>query len=178
MRKQVPIKVPEDWGADYRDAGKHFLITEWDADRAEKWAFRAIIAYNRGGGQIPVDVIGEGMQAIFFVGINTFLRGQMIAEEVIPILDELLQCVKIIRDPKARGLDGAIIATDILKDDVQEVKTRLWLRSEVLRVHTNFSPADLLLNLAKAVMDPDSTTPASKTSPSRSRRLFRSKDPK
>lgn len=167
MRKIVPVKIPEDWGdiSVFRDAGKHFLITEWSADRAEKWAFRAIIAYNRGGGQIPIDIIGQGMQAIFFVGINTFLRGQMDAAEVIPILDELLQCVKIIRDPKARTPDGgSIIATDLLPDDIQEVRTRLWLRSEVLRVHTNFSPAELLSKLIASVMAPESTSPEPKTS--------------
>lgn len=166
MRKIVPVKIPEDWGdaSVFRDAGKHFLITEWAADRAEKWAFRAIIAYNRGGGQIPIDVIGQGMQAIFFVGINTFLRGQMDAAEVIPVLDELLQCVKIIRDPTKRAPDGAIIATDLLPDDIEEVKTRLWLRSEVLRVHTNFSPAELLSTLWAALMTTESTSPKRKTS--------------
>ena len=164
MRKQVPVKVPDNWGADYRDAGKCFLITEWDADRAEQWAMRAIIAYNRGGGQIPVDIIGEGMQAIFFVGINTFLRGQMDAAEVIPILNELLQCVKIIRDPSKRAPTGEIIATELLPSDIEEVKTRLWLRSEVLRVHTNFSMTELLSKLLSAVMTPGSTGSKRKTS--------------
>ena len=163
MRKIVPVKVPDDYS---RDAGKHFLITEWSADRAEKWAFRALIAYNRGGGEIPVDVIGQGMQAIFFVGVNTFLRGQMNAEEVIPILDELLQCVKVIRDPTKRAPDGAIIATDLLTDDVEEIKTRLWLRSEVLRVHTNFSPAEMLSKmLASVLTKPESTGSKPATSP-------------
>jgi hypothetical protein len=162
MRKTEVVKVPEAWGA--RDIGKHFLISEWSADHAEKWAFRMLIAYNRGGGQIPVEVLGHGMQTIFMVGINTFLRGQMDANEVIPILDELLECAKIIRDPTARGVDGAIIATDILPMDIEEVRTRLWLRSEVLRLHTNFSMAELLSSLLTAAKIPASNSIEQETS--------------
>jgi hypothetical protein len=150
MRQTTHVKVPEEWGK--RDAGKIFQITEWSAERAEKWGIRAVLAYNRGGGQIPMDVIGGGMEAIFILGINTFLRGQMQADEVIPIIDELLECVKLIRDPNVRGADGKPIATDIVSsDDIEEIKTRLWLRSEVLRLHTNFSPADAFWSLISAV---------------------------
>jgi hypothetical protein len=164
-RKHEVVKVP-DAGWSKRDAGKLFLITEWPAAKAEHWAIRALIAYNRGGGQIPMDMIGGGMQAIFLLGINTFLRGQMQADEVIPILDELLECVKIIRDPKARGADGNLIATDIVSDDdIMEVPTRLWLRSEVIRLHTHFSPFELLSSLISAVMKPLETTPKPPTSP-------------
>lgn len=150
MIKREIIKVPAEWGK--RDAGKVFLITEWPAERAEEWAFRALIAYNRGGGQVPVDAISGGMEAIFWLGINTFLRGQMQADEIIPILNELMECVKIIRDPEARGPDGPV-ATDLVTGarDIWEIQTRLWLRSEVLRIHTNFSVADLLSRLISEV---------------------------
>ncbi len=150
MIKREVVKVPADWGK--RDAGKHFLITEWPAERAEEWAFRMIIAYNRGGGQVPVEAISGGMEAIFWLGINTFLRGQMQADEIIPILNELMECVKIIRDPSAKGPDG-VVASDLIAgaNDIWEIRTRLWLRSEVLRVHTNFSMADLLSRLMSEV---------------------------
>lgn len=163
MRKREVVKVPDSWGA--RDTGKHFLITEWAAARAEEWALRMLFAYNRGGGQIPVEVLGGGMQAIFFIGVNTFLRGQIQSDEIIPLLNQLLECVKIIRDPRARGPDGQVIATELVSDDdVAEVKTRLWLRSEVIRVHTNFSPGDMLSNLMSAVMKEEDSQKA-QTSP-------------
>lgn len=151
MRAREVVKVPSEWGK--RDAGKTFLITEWPAERAEEWAFRALIAYNRGGGQVPIDAISGGMEAIFWLGVNTFLRGQMQAGEVIPILNELMECVKIIRDPTVKGAEGPI-ATDLVPgaDDIAEVQTRLWLRSEVLRVHTNFSIGDLLSKLISGMI--------------------------
>jgi len=156
MRKQEVVKVPDGFGRDSEPRAKHFLISEWPAERAEKWAIRALVAYNRGGGQIPMEAIQGGMETIFYLGINTFLRGQMQAGEVIPILDELLECVKIVRDPKKRAPDGSIIATDLVSaDDVEEIKTRLWLRSEVIRIHTNFSPAAMLSNLMTTLLKSD-----------------------
>jgi len=151
-RKVEVVKAPEWCGA--RDAGKVFLITEWPAARAEKWALRAFLAYNRGGGELPLDqVAGLGMRGIFALGVQTFLRGQIQATEVIPILDELLDCVQMIRDPTKRGPDGKVIATPIVSDDdVAEVRTRMWLRSEVLRVHVNFSIAGALSNLLQLLM--------------------------
>lgn len=159
MRKTIIVKAS--FG---RDEGKHFFIREWSAERAEKWAMRAIIAYNRGGGQIPIDAIEGGMEAIFWLGINTFLRGNMKAEEVIPVLDELLEDVQMVRDPKTRAPDGGPILTPISSpDDIEEVKTRLWLRSEVIKLHTGFSVAEVAQRLISAMMVP-STSPRS-TSP-------------
>lgn len=165
MRKREPVQVPAGYG---RDSGKVFLITEWTADRAEEWAMRALLAYNRGGGQIPLEVLGGGMEAIFWIGVNTFLRGQMQAAEVIPILNELLECVQIIRDPKAHGQDGPVAHKIIPgSEDIAEVQTRLWLRSEVLRVHTNFSVADLVSKLisgATTHQPPPSSSRSARTS--------------
>ena len=157
-RKTEIVKAPSDFG---RDAGKLFLITEWASRRADHWAIRAMLAYNRGGGDIPVEsMLGRGMEAIFFVGIQTFLRGQIKAEEVTPILDELLECVQMIRDPDLSKVDrmtGHPVATPIVRDDdIEELKTRWWLRSEVLRVHTGFSPAEVLSRWISAIMKPAS----------------------
>ena len=163
MREREVVKVPE-WGK--RDAGKVFLITEWAAERAEEWAFRALIAYNRGGGQVPVEAISGGMEAVFWLGVNTFLRGQMQAAEVIPILNELMECIKIIRDPNTRGPDGPV-AHDVLPGDIEEIKTRLWLRSEVLRIHTFFSVSDLVSRLISEAMKREAASSTVPTSPKR-----------
>jgi hypothetical protein len=150
-----------------RDAKKLYQITEWPAARAEQWGVRALMAYNRGGGHLPVDqAFGRGMEGIVFLGIDTFLRGQMRAEEVQPILDELLECVKIIRDPSARDKQtNKPVATDIVADsDIQEVATRMWLRSEVLFLHTGFSVGDALSDLISVINSKGS--PTTQTSPS------------
>lgn len=163
-RKFEIVRVPE-WGK--RDAGKHFLITEWYADDAERWAMSFILACNRGGGKVDVAAAaGHGMESIFTLGVAAFLRGNMRSEETIPILDKLLECVQMVRDPKARDVNTQRpVATPIItRDDIEEVGTRLWLRSEVIRVHAGFSPADALLTLISAIKARPSTSPNIETS--------------
>lgn len=153
-RKTEIVKVPANFG---RDAGKHFLLTEWSARKADHWAIRAMLAYNRGGGDMSAEaLLGRGMEAIFFVGIQTFLRGQIRAEEVTPILDELLECVQMIRDPAARDrATGMPVATPLVSDDdVEEIKTIWWLRSEVLRMTVGFSPLEIAERWVSRIMKP------------------------
>ncbi len=156
MRKKELVIVPKFEGTDNRDIGKTFQLNEWDAETGEKWAIAMVLAFNRSAGEIPMDLRGIGWEGIAILSINTFLRGNIQAEEIIPLLDKLLDCVKIVRDPKHPD-----IATEIVSaDDIEEVATRLWLRSEVLRLHTNFSPIAVLSALISAIMTkrPDSST--------------------
>lgn len=147
MRKVEKVVVPAADGTANRDQGKMFLITEWDAATAEKWGIKMLLALNRSAGEIPMDLRGIGMEGVAVLGINTFLRGNISSEEIIPLLDQLLECVQMIRDKRHED-----VATPISSpDDIEDVSTRLWLRSEVIRVHTGFSPAAALLALAAAI---------------------------
>ena len=154
MRKTKIVKAGA-WGQG-RDDGRVFLLTEWPAARAEKWGVRALLALNRSGGEIPLNIAGIGMEGIAIIGLNTFLRGNVDANEIIPILDELIECVRLIRDPSARDqTTGLPVATPIVSDDdIQEVQTRLWLRNEVVALHINFSVADALSALISTMMRP------------------------
>lgn len=131
-----------------------FRITEWPAARAEKWAIKAILAYNRGGADMSLDtLVGRGMEAIFFMGVHSFLQGQIKAEEIVPILDELLQCVQIIRDP------ATMLPTDIISDDdIEEIRTRIWLRGEVLTLHLGFSVSAAFSALISSIMKSPETS--------------------
>ncbi len=146
-RKVATVVVPHFDGTNNRDEGKVFQITEWPAAVAEKWGIKIMLAYNRSGGAIPMDVRGIGMEGIAILGINTFLRGNVVSDEVIPLLDELLTCVKVIRDKRFPE-----VATDFDDDDTEEVVTRLWLRGEVLSLHINFSVLDALTSLLRTIM--------------------------
>jgi hypothetical protein len=152
MRKKEIVEIPDGFGRDSTPRKKVFLIEEWPADRAEKWGIRAMLAYNQGSRLEPSAVVGMGMEGIFIMGVQVFLNGSMDAEKVIPLLDELLDCVKMIRDPKKQDNFGNPIATALIAEDIEEVSTRMWLRSEVIRVHTGFSPADALLSLISVIM--------------------------
>lgn len=143
MRKTETVVVPAEWGG--RDAGKNFQITEWPAAVAEDWAFRFLFACGRGGADVDFNrALGAGWEFIFWSGVNTLLRGAFVPDEVIPLLNRLLECVQIIRDPTKPDASGKPVASAIIADDdIAEIRTRLWLRSEVIRVHANFSVADV-----------------------------------
>lgn len=163
-RKEKIIQVPE-WGN--RDAGKIFLIKEWPAARAEKWAIRALLAYTRNSNvQIPMNMASAGWEGLAVLGINALLAGGMQASEIIPILDELLECVTIIRDPKAKDVTtNKPVAHPIMEgEDIAEIITRGWLRSEVFELHSGFSPA-AALSMWFSTMERRQTSENIQTSP-------------
>lgn len=137
--KSETVTVPAWEGS--RDAGKHFLITEWPAAKAENWALRMFIAMKGSGSEIPEAAQRMGMIGIAFAGMNAFLRADVNPDVLIPLLDELLACAKMIRDPKKPEISTQLDASPY---DIMDVRTRMWLRSEVLRIHTGFSVADVL----------------------------------
>lgn len=152
MLKSVTVQVPAEWGG--RDQNKHFKITEMPATQAEKWGWRALLLLRGSGERMPDNVQGLGMVGVAVLGINVFLRGEMSFTNLEPLLDEMMTCVKIVRDPRYPD-----VVTDLMPDhDIEEVQTRLWLRSEVLKLHTGFSPADALSKLLEGIRAPASTS--------------------
>lgn len=126
---------------------------------------RMMLAANSGAGELPLNLVGVGMEGIAIIGINAFLRGNIAADTLVPLLDELLQCVKIIRDQKHPS-----VVTDLVsEDDIEEVATRMWLRGEVLTLHLNFSVGAALSALYKKIMEKSSSDLSSQpTTPSES----------
>lgn len=152
-RKVELVTVPE-WGA--RDRDKVFKLTEMPAAAAEKWALRAVIALKGTAGQIPDALAPLGMVAVAIRGINAFLASDVDFAKMEPLLDEMMTCVQIVRDPKARDAEGNAIAGNIVSgDDIEEVRTIAWLRSEVLRLHTNFSFIEAALDWVSRMKSPE-----------------------
>lgn len=148
MRKKEIVVVPKIGG---RDDGKMFLIDEMPAAQAEKWALRMFIALKGTSAAVPDDVARFGMVGVAIRGLNAFLAADVRFQDIEPLLDEMITCVRIVRD--ARHPE---VATALMADDIEEVATRAWLRSEVLRIHTGFSMGDALSKLISAVTSPDS----------------------
>ena len=148
-RKTRVVTVPMFPACDNRDLGRMFYIEEWPASKADDWIQRLGYAFNKNGGQLPMDLTAIGWEGIAIIGINTFLRGNADPSVMIPIGNELLECVKgIIRDPKFPD-----VVTSIMPDvDIEEVATRWWLRDQVVSVHTGFSFLGALSTLVSAIM--------------------------
>jgi hypothetical protein len=154
-RKQQNVPVPEWPGNRDWEARRVYRITEMPAEKSEKWAMRVFVALKGAGSEIPESAARLGMAGITLGFINAFLRADIDPDKLEPLLDQMMDCVQIIRDPKKHP----DIATDLVSDDdIEEPQTRLWLRSEVIRLHTNFSVSDALFSLISA------TTPAGTSS--------------
>lgn len=135
MRKTKEVIVP----LDGRDKGKKFLITEMPASTAEKWAARAFLALAHAGIEIPEELQGAGMAAIAIVGLRAL--GRVSWEEAEPLMDEMMACIQSVQPA---------ITRPVIEEDIEEVTTRMWLRSEVFELHCGFSIAGAVLTPAAA----------------------------
>lgn len=150
-RRTATLKVA--LGPANRDNGKVYVLTEMSAAAAERWGMRMFLALKGSGTEVSEASQRLGMVGVAFAGINAFLRAPVDFADLEPLLDEMMACVKIVRDEHYPDL-----ATDLASpDDVEDVQTRLWLRSEVLKLHTDFSAADVLWSWMSANKATDST---------------------
>jgi hypothetical protein len=120
-----------------RDTGKAFLLTEMPATQGEKWGMRALLALMHGGVTIPPEIADMGLAGVAHMGAEA-LAG-LPFELAEPLLDEMFQCIRYIPNP-----DDPNIVRSLVESDIEEIKTRLFLRKEVLVMHLDFfTDADL-----------------------------------
>lgn len=153
-----------------RDQGKTFFITEMPPRPAEKWATRLLLAVARGNGEDPrsaAQVAGQGVVGLLTIGIRSLTTVDFLDAE--PLLDEMLSCVMFVPDTSRidQTTQRPLIRPVDWDDDVEEVTTIATLRSEVIEVHTGFSPAAFLSTLGKTAKV-KLTSPPTKTSRKRS----------
>ncbi|PHM61187.1 hypothetical protein [Xenorhabdus ishibashii] len=112
-----------------RDVGKMFVITEMPIVKADDWAMRALFTIANGGIDIG-DIRPEmGMMGMAQVAIKAL--SSIRAEEGIPLLNELLDCVQIVPSGgNARAIE--------FNSDIRDVKTMFILRKEALAIHIDF----------------------------------------
>jgi hypothetical protein len=126
--------------AEGRDKGKVFRIVEMPASQAEKWATRALLSLSAGI-DVPADMVDQGMAGVAALGIGHIISSIKF-HDAASLMDEMFTaCVGIFPDPAEqkiwRGPGG--VGPLMEDDDIQEVATRLFLRKEILELHTNFS---------------------------------------
>lgn len=160
MRHTKHVVVPPSTGErENRDAGKTFLITEMDAIRTEKWAARALLAISAGGVDIPPEVLQLGTGAVVAAGFRALVTMSFVEAE--PLLDEMMECVSLVPNPKKPD-----VTRPFDSEDIEEVTTIWLLRSEVIELHTGFSVAAFLSTLGKAASTTNPTPDTGDTSTS------------
>lgn len=142
-RKTATITIP-DVPTGNRDAGKTFLITEMPAMAAERWGTRALLALSRSDYQVPDLDPDAGFAELVRIGIELLCRVEY--AEVEPLLNEMLQCVQFVPDPR----NPDIPPHPHVEQVVEEVATLLMLRREVWDIHSGFSYAGVMSILTSA----------------------------
>jgi hypothetical protein len=137
-----------------RDKNKTFLLTEWPASEAEAWAIRALLALGAADVEVPDGVLNDGMAGLAEIGLKKLFA--LPYKEAGPLLDELMKCIQVMPDPRRPQVKRALVETDI-----EEIRTRLALKWQVLKLHIDFSTAGGLSNLG------GKTPAAEKPSPTR-----------
>jgi hypothetical protein len=146
-RRSKVVTITEGSPATNRDHGKQFLIREMSADAAERWAIQCLLAFANAGAKLPESQLMSGLehmaasyQALMIQGIRS-LAGMRYAD-VEPLLAQMLACVTF-KPQTAAPIDMSLEST---LSQIEEVKTLLTLRYEVLSLHLGFSLADALSN--------------------------------
>lgn len=146
--------------AENRDAGKSFFLREMPARQAEKWAIRALNLLAASGFEVPDSAAHAGLAGLASVGVDLSNFRGLDWEKLEPLLDEMLGCVSSLPNPANVGVIVPLVAGS---EQIEEVKTLLTLRKEVLELHLGFSLADKFrsLSAAKTQSDPQTSSPTS-----------------
>jgi hypothetical protein len=119
-----------------RDQNKRFVITEMAAIKAERWAYRALLALAHAGAELPEEAVQGGMAAIARAGVAALQS--LDYKEAAPLLDEMLTCVRVMPDPKNPEFTRPLVMNEMEGDDIEEIQTLLELRRRIFDLHTNF----------------------------------------
>ena len=130
MRKKQYWKCPDEG----RDLGKTYLLTEMSATQGELWAARAFFAMANSGIELPAGVQDAGLAG--FAQFALQLLGKLPFAEAAPLMAEMFTCVQAVPDP-----NNPDFARSLLESDIEEIKTRVKIRMELLKLHSDFFTA-------------------------------------
>lgn len=111
-----------------RDDNKVYRITEFGAFKAEKMAMRALWAIAGAGVEIPEDMSTAPLAKLIEIGLVSLSKIPFHIAE--PLLAEMLEGVNVVLP------DSTI--RKLLPDDIEEYRTILKLRKEVIALHLDF----------------------------------------
>ena len=131
-RKVLDYTITEDG----RDKGKVFRITEMSAAKAEAWATRVLLALLGSNPEFPESISDLGMAQLAELGFKALSGLKWELAE--PLLAEMFECVSVIPDPSKPMIVRALAYDD---SDIEEIMTRIKLREQIFKLHTDFLKA-------------------------------------
>lgn len=145
-----------------RDKGKTYLITEFSADKGERWAIRVFFALLNAGVQLPKGIETMGMEAMAAAGFDAVVGSlsRVTFDVAAPLLNEMLDGVQLIPD-----ISRPELTRNLLPEDIEEISTRILLRKEVWSLNTSFLAAVTGSTSKGSKADPSGTTQPTQISP-------------
>jgi hypothetical protein len=121
-----------------RDQNGIVEIREMSAYDATELCLRAMQCVARGGVDIPPELLQMGAQGIVVMGAGAIIAGlgKTPWYEVKPLLDALLTCVVSYQPP---GAIQPVRGIEVIKGQIEEPSTFLWIYEEVVSLHLGFS---------------------------------------
>lgn len=121
-RKQTTVTISEG-----RDKGKTFAITEWPCMQIERWILRAVFGLGRAGVELSPEVFTMGAAPVAYAIATQAIK--LPSRLGLKLADELMQDVRIVEEKVTRPL---------VDSDIEDVSTRLKLKTEVLKLTFGF----------------------------------------
>ena len=161
MRKEKLVRID----APGRDSGKVFRIKEAPAVLAESWLNRGLLAAGNAGFLNAANLVASA-QAGDWISTAAAVIAGMQWQEAQQLLAEMFStCVQMVPDP-TKDFTRPLVENGSDGDDIEEVATRLRLRSEVIEIHTGFSiAAALSTSRSSQTTAAGSDGPTTQTSP-------------
>ena|ERR1700722_18158261 len=131
-----------------RDKGKQFRITEWPCIQSENWILRAVFGLGKAGVEIPPEILQLGAAPTVYAIASQASR--IPSRLGIRLAQELMGCVQIVEKSIVRSL---------VDNDIEDVTTRLRLKSEVLKLIFGFFVPAASQSSASAVSGTESSKP-------------------
>lgn len=114
-----------------RDKDKVFRITEKSSYDAELWAIRALGGMADAGVDIP-DLETATAESLTKFAVSSLLKIR--SDLMVELLDEMMECVELV--PQPRKEPG--VSRIIFESDIEDLSTRVLLRSEIIKLHADF----------------------------------------
>jgi hypothetical protein len=118
-----------------RDKGKTFIITAMSAYDTEIISLKIFFLLMNTGVKLPDGVEEMGFSEIASLGLDAFSKLEF--EKTRPILEEMWD--KCLMFKPSEGAPERPLTYD--QSDIQEVKTRIKLRMEIIKLHKDFYTA-------------------------------------
>ena len=127
---------------DGRDKGKKFLITEMSPWDGEKWGVNCLLAFMKGGINLPQGYETTGLSGLAALGFQMF--SSLDWETLEPLFNQMMKCVEFVIEIKNQPITRPL-TNDGINFDIEDSITLMEIKYQVWKMHVDFLKAVIRL---------------------------------